>query len=278
MLEPPSSDSEGSPLDFFELFSPARLLVLCLALLFTSIFLQVGIESVVGGYFPASILTGGLLLVAFPVWLVRRAGFGASETFRLYPLDTSHLLWLTLLTLALLLPMEQLTRWNTEWVQIPEWVTEAMAELRPEGALEWMLAVLAACVVGPIGEELIFRGLLQQSAERNMSGVRAAVLCGIFFAVVHLQPYYLMGLGLLGIALGLVFWITDSLWATIYVHALYNGASLTLMALDEAEYEGVLEGPGTLALLALASLALAVLALWRLAETSRLKQPTSKTG
>jgi hypothetical protein len=64
--------------------------------------------------------------------------------------------------------------------------------------------------------------------------MNAAVLCGLLFAGLHFQPWFLGGFVLLGVALGLALETTGSLLAPLWIHAIYNGVALAALAIDPA--------------------------------------------
>lgn len=104
------------------------------------------------------------------------------------------------------------------------------------GGLATALAVVAAVVMAPIVEELVFRGLLFQSLHRRVGLWPAALLSSAFFTAVHIevtQPLYSGGLFLLGVLFALALVRSGSLLVPIAAHAVFNGISVTLAYLSE---------------------------------------------
>ena len=137
--------------------------------------------------------------------------------------------------------------------------------------------MLVLCVVGPSGEEVDFRGLLQRGAERAMGGRQALFLSAALFAAAHLQPYFVAGLFVVGLVLGAVYQRTRSLMACVYVHGLYNLLSVASWQ-QSADEESTSWTDGSFGLpLAVAG---AVLAWWVLRRLSPPPEPvtTSTTG
>ena len=83
------------------------------------------------------------------------------------------------------------------------------------------LAILAMVVLVPLVEETIHRGLLQ-SAFVHLGPVRSIMISALVFSVFHPPSSYFFVLPM-GVILGVQFWLTRSLWATILTHASYNG-------------------------------------------------------
>ncbi|MCX8129629.1 MAG: CPBP family intramembrane metalloprotease [Clostridia bacterium] len=88
--------------------------------------------------------------------------------------------------------------------------------------------LLGIGIVGPIIEEIIFRGLIQNELKRNMNIAAALFIQALLFGVYHLnltQAIYAFPLGLI---LGLVFLQTGSIWGSILVHIFFNSTSVVL--------------------------------------------------
>lgn len=86
---------------------------------------------------------------------------------------------------------------------------------------------LATCVVliGPLFEEILFRGFLQPLLVQNLREPGGIALTSLIFAALHGQSAFLSVFGL-SLVLGAVKLRTQRLWATWFVHALHNGLVL----------------------------------------------------
>jgi membrane protease YdiL (CAAX protease family) len=92
-------------------------------------------------------------------------------------------------------------------------------------------------VLAPLGEELLFRGFLQKFLEEHWNDVtRAVLVTSLFFAIIHLNPFWLIQIYVLGILLGYLAWRTGSIWAGFILHAANN-----FMALIFTNYSQVLD-------------------------------------
>lgn len=88
--------------------------------------------------------------------------------------------------------------------------------------VELALVLLVAVLLAPVFEEIFFRGLFYSALRRKM-GPRAAVLLnGLIFGALHFQPLYMVSLVLVGMVLAFLYERTDSLFASMTAHALYN--------------------------------------------------------
>lgn len=103
-----------------------------------------------------------------------------------------------------------------------------------------LLVTLAFCVVAPITEEFIFRGVILQRWATKW-GIRAGLLSSsLLFGCLHPNP---IGLSLLGIILGVSYIKTRSLIVPITFHALNNifAVSMQLLSSKSSTYSSYSE-------------------------------------
>jgi membrane protease YdiL (CAAX protease family) len=82
-------------------------------------------------------------------------------------------------------------------------------------------------ILPAIGEEIFFRGSLQNILERwtRVPWV-AIVLSSLFFAFLHLTAFKFLGILILGAVLGTLFYVTRNLWYNVLFHFLNNSVAL----------------------------------------------------
>lgn len=97
---------------------------------------------------------------------------------------------------------------------------------------EWPdLAVLS--VAAGVGEEMLFRGVVQGALSRLLGPAPAVVLASALFGLLHpISLGYIVLAGLLGAYLGLVWIVTGNLLAVMVAHALYDFVALVLLMRD----------------------------------------------
>ena len=76
--------------------------------------------------------------------------------------------------------------------------------------------------VAPLGEELVFRGLLFPWLRGHLGAVAAAILSGLIFATLHGVPILIPALTAIGTALALLYHRCGSLWPVILAHGAFN--------------------------------------------------------
>ncbi len=103
--------------------------------------------------------------------------------------------------------------------------TRATDSVMPQ--LSRVLLFILVIVAAPLCEEFVFRGILLQRWATKWSPPIALILTSLLFGALHLN---IVGIGLLGLVAGVLYYQTKSLWAPIALHAINNTiASLSLV-------------------------------------------------
>lgn len=159
--------------------------------------------------------------------------------------------WMLLIGVALMfvsLPFtSQLGIWNEnmklgsfealeDWLQSMEDMagdfTERMLQVDTVGGLLFNLLVIA--LIPAIGEELTFRGVMQQSLVKRCKNVHVGIiLSAAIFSFIHFQFYGFLPRMFLGILLGYMFYYSGSLWTSILMHFINNGAAVVVAYLGQ---------------------------------------------
>ena len=91
-----------------------------------------------------------------------------------------------------------------------------------------LIAVLPA-----LGEELLFRGIVQNQLMRRMAPLSAILLSGAVFSMLHFQMDGFFPRWILGIVLGWAYWRTGNFWVPVVMHFLNNGVQVSAQFLYE---------------------------------------------
>lgn len=94
------------------------------------------------------------------------------------------------------------------------------------------LTLITVGIAVPIFEELLMRGLVFNELRKNMNLKLAILLQAFIFGVYHGNMLQFIYASILGIFLGIVYVWTNSLWAPITIHILFNSSSLILSKLS----------------------------------------------
>lgn len=89
------------------------------------------------------------------------------------------------------------------------------------GGLMFML--VSACIVAPLAEEILYRGVLFRSLGNRLGVFPAAVLSSIVFSMIHFYGLYgFISVAIFGFSCALLYAGTGSLVSVIALHGLYN--------------------------------------------------------
>jgi membrane protease YdiL (CAAX protease family) len=99
------------------------------------------------------------------------------------------------------------------------------------------LAIVSA--LAGLGEELLFRGLLQAALGRWLGPVAGLLAAGVLFGLCHpLTPGYVVFAGLTGVYLGAIWLVSGNLLVPIVAHGLYDFLALLILVKGPARWVG----------------------------------------
>lgn len=108
-------------------------------------------------------------------------------------------------------------------------IEERARELWDRADGPWLVALVALVAVGaPIVEELVYRGLIQQSLSSRIDDTLALVATAAFFAAIHFVPIEFPGLFVVGLVFGICFQRTGRLGLPIMAHMAFNVTGLVI--------------------------------------------------
>jgi hypothetical protein len=143
-------------------------------------------------------------------------------------------LYVVVATLCAIVIVDYAYTLSQKFLSTPDDYIEGLKELKPKDTAAIVMTFLAICVLVPLSEEIVFRGIVQRIFSRNMGSVLALVLAGVFFGVSHLTPQLLLSMVIFGVFLGYLFFATSNLTYPILAHAVLNTSSfIQLVILPE---------------------------------------------
>ena len=185
-----------------------------------------------------------LLPAAWVVWLLyRREGL---QFLRLDKIPgTSKILSGTFFILVAF-PLAQAAYWLNRQLPLPEWITslEDSTEALINGLLvmdtPWELIVnlITIALIPALAEEMVFRGVVQQTFERWFKNPVAAIwTAAVVFSFIHFQFEGFLPRVLLGAVLGYLFFWTRNLWVPVAGHFINNGIQVLVAYLLPEQLE-----------------------------------------
>ncbi|MCB9231212.1 MAG: CPBP family intramembrane metalloprotease [Bacteroidia bacterium] len=165
-------------------------------------------------------------------------------------------LWLAVLVIIASIPLVESIQFDAETFSLPTgWkLLEESIESMEETNFKTVSALLSdisflgifsnIMVIGllaALGEEIFFRGFLQQTLARKMNPHVAVWLTGFIFSVIHFQFLGFFSRFLLGVVMGYLFLYSGSLWTSILAHFVNNALNVIVAAMIIAGWFGDVE-------------------------------------
>lgn len=182
--------------------------------------------------FAANALLTECIVVAGPIWfLLRRVNPAKALHLHRAP-DTRLLAWAVLGVLSLAVLLAEFTHWSDLVFPMPDSVKVAyLNAVTADSFSELLVLLLAAAIVPGLCEETAFRGFFQRVAVSRFGTPNGVAMAAVLFAVMHLDPWHMIALFLIGLYLGYVYEWTGNLWIAAAAHAANNAASVVLLYL-----------------------------------------------
>ncbi len=95
--------------------------------------------------------------------------------------------------------------------------------LADAGVSGLVFAVVSACLVAPLAEEVLYRGVLFRSLRNRLGVLAAAALSAIIFSAVHFYDLHgFLSVAMFGFAAALLYAGTGSLFSVVLLHVVHN--------------------------------------------------------
>ena len=136
-----------------------------------------------------------------------------------------------------------LAQWNSNW-HLPDFLSKTeewmrVMQTQNDQLMELILIMdspssialnfLMMAILPAIGEELIFRGVIQKQLTRWVSNPHLAIfLTAVFFSAFHMQFLGFLSRLLLGMLFGYLFYYSKNIWVPILAHFVNNSLALVL--------------------------------------------------
>jgi hypothetical protein len=190
--------------------------------------------------------TAGLLgLVVFPI--VYLNVIEHKSITGLFRNETNWALLLSLLMgtgICFTVAISPVIEWNMgidfpEWMgRFEDWARQQENELMKvtrflttfSSPADFMLGLLVIAVIPGVGEELVFRGLIQNELFRGTKNIHVAIwVSAVLFSAMHLQFFGFVPRMLLGALFGYLYYWSGNLLVPMLAHFFHNGFTLLLL-------------------------------------------------
>ncbi len=140
-----------------------------------------------------------------------------------------------MLLLLIVLPLS--SQYFASFMQLPYieqlvWVFGEQADFDvPANGVQFAMLVLSLCVLAPVLEELLFRGIIMKLLDPY--GTVISVLVSAFgFALLHFSPPALLVIFVVGLVLGIIRIYSGSVFACMIFHSFFNLYSIIALVFD----------------------------------------------
>ena len=192
--------------------------------------------------------------IAAPLLFLKR--FGTKPVSALFNKESARLIPVVLtvfVTLAFMVVNSILIEWNSNitlpagWERIERILQEQEEQLgrlteyltRFNSFQDFLIAFFIIAIIPAVGEELLFRGLIQTNLSRALRNPHLAIwLTAFIFGAIHFQFYGLFPRLFLGAIFGYLYYWSGSLLLPMIAHFVNNGFSLIMYYLSQ---QGVIE-------------------------------------
>ena len=110
----------------------------------------------------------------------------------------------------------ELMSYTPGYEAIREFYLAIFSDLHP------IVLLLGGVLIGPICEEIIFRGIILEGLLTRYTTKKAIIYSALIFGIIHFIPIQVVNAFFIGIVLGWIYIKTKSLWVCIGIHILNN--------------------------------------------------------
>lgn len=173
------------------------------------------------GFIAATAMSGAFAATGLAFSVVRYrepfSSLGFVKTTGIKPYFFAVAMWLIGLS-ALMFWVQVLIWFSVDSLVPPDTAQKALDEAG--GSL--IITIVLVGVLGPIAEEIFFRGYVLPGLVKRFGIGRSLLLSSLMFGLFHIDPGAIVPTFALGLALGWVYLKTGSIWPAMFAHGLHN--------------------------------------------------------
>lgn len=183
-------------------------------------------------------------LIVVPALFMARNGRAVAEFFRNQKMEWVPILITVFVVVIFMAVNSVFVEWNSNF-RFPEFarefeawarekedtaaeLTEFLTRFKSQGEL--LIAIIVIAVLPAIGEEIVFRGLIQNELYRATKNIHVSIwIAAVLFSAIHLQFFGFVPRVLLGALFGYLYYWSGNLTLAILAHFVNNGVSVMAM-------------------------------------------------
>jgi membrane protease YdiL (CAAX protease family) len=172
------------------------------------------------------------LFIIPAILFVLKRGISFSRAFRFNAISVPILFYTLLLTFPVMILGDELDRIMATFFPLPSWF-DVGDLLAIHSFWDGLLIIGNGVIVAALAEEMLFRGLIQQTLEHLRDVATAIALSAIIFAMFHFNIWWMLQITLLGLVLAYITWKSNSIWPAVVIHAVNNLLSILVNNMAE---------------------------------------------
>ncbi|MDD5765092.1 MAG: type II CAAX endopeptidase family protein [Candidatus Marinimicrobia bacterium] len=180
------------------------------------------------------LLVGEGLMLLPVAKFCKRLGSSYHTFFRMKSVSLKSLVAILPVGLGMVIIMDELDRLVQMFFPIPE-IFEQINRIMTIDSIPSAIVIIGFIVIlGPLFEEMLFRGFFQRILEYRLNDVtKAALYSALTFALVHSNPWGIVQIYIIGVFLGYIAWRTGSIWISLFLHMINNGFAVLFSNLPD---------------------------------------------
>ena len=103
--------------------------------------------------------------------------------------------------------------------------------LKETSSIDMGYFLFLSTIIGPIAEEIFFRGILYPLLKKRVGIIIAAIVSSLFFSTMHMNLGLFLGVFVLGLLFTYLYEKTGSILPGMFVHVMHNALMMALVML-----------------------------------------------
>lgn len=209
-----------------------------------------------------TLLAGFVFMLIYLWW----KGYLTGDKQLYSPVSASYLFWSAIMGISVIFMVDFLMSHLTF---LPDWLNDTFNVLQSG----W-LGIVCVGILGPILEELLFRGAVTKVLLKKYNPLVAILISGLLFGIFHMNPAQIVGATLVGFVLAWIYYKTRSLIPCILIHIMNNSLSVYLsLKFPDVDYTSDLIGEPAYMISLILSVLLFMLS-WKMMNAYKLSNTT----
>jgi len=168
----------------------------------------------------------GIAFMSIYLW---KAGYISKDKVTWSPVSLYYLALSIIIWASVTFPIDYL-------LSLMKWLPNILEDTFSTLQAGW-LGIICIALLGPILEELLFRGAITKKLLEKYSPKKAIILSALIFGIIHINPIQVISATLIGLLLAWIYYKTASLIPCILIHVINNSFSVyTSIKYPDLEY------------------------------------------